>query len=57
MSGETLRAPRQQLRRLRAFRLRFILGTINKARHPGAPSFLQLTTGRNERQRIVEHDA
>ena len=34
-----------------------ILGTINKARHPGAPSFLQRDTGRNQRQRIVEQDA
>ena len=33
MSGETLRAPRQQLRRLRASRLRFFQSTIN-----GAPS-------------------
>ena len=57
MSGETLRAPRQQLRRLRAFRLRFILGTINQARHPGAPSFFAADAGRNERQRIVEYNA
>jgi protein-S-isoprenylcysteine O-methyltransferase Ste14 len=39
MSGETLRAPRQQLRRLRASRLRFIFGALSTARHSGAPYF------------------